>query len=161
MDTRFYHIHVFRNRRGVYTPFQVPLPAHKPMPFTVSTTENALRETKQNPHFPLLTANWWSLWASSIVFTKARVHLKITEEASAKTFLTQRLNKCLNVSCLHDRGLVQSCSTTWSLSQILFFTHQKYIVTARLGCLVEKTEKSSLIFAEITLLVCIYKVKCI
>lgn len=87
--------------------FKVPLPASdKPTAFTVSTTEDTLRETKQNPHFPLLTASWSPFRSSSTVFTKARVHMNVIEEASAKCFKIQKLNVWLIMPWLQDKGLI-------------------------------------------------------
>lgn len=94
------------DRRGAYSPFKVPLPAHdKPMPFTVSTTENTLRETKQirSSHFWQLTEapsdpQVLNLQKPGSTWTSLKKHLQRP--------LIQTLNACLIMSWLEDKGLV-------------------------------------------------------
>lgn len=101
-----------------YTPLQTPLLAHdKLMSFTVSTTECILRETKQVRSSHFWQAKWRSPLGLKYCIYKSRSPYEHYWRSLRKDFLTQRLNKCLNVSCLQGRELLQShCSrtgTTW------------------------------------------------
>lgn len=91
MDTRFNVYGMYFETSGEdCTSLKAPLLSHdKVMSFTISTTKCLLRETKQNKYSIYKSPNPYEhRWKS--------LH---------KDILIQKLNKCLNVSCLQGRAL--------------------------------------------------------